>query len=118
MDREGFELVDAAFQQDLFRESQPIKEKWEAHYRKKNYDGLSNEEKARAKAQDQEQKTHKIKSEIAPIREKLSFAHFPDIGREAALEKVEKEEQRQEVLDRIRGKLKEKTNEKFKGKER
>jgi len=92
MDREGFKLIDKTYQQEVAAENQAIEERIRLEYAEKSRNILVNHKDVQQKLDAEMNKKIEQEQQVrANIRGQL---HFGDGGREAALKKIQEQEQR------------------------
>lgn len=91
MDREGFNIIDKQYQEELATAKRKAQEKWEQEYSKKEYVGTP-EMQTQARAAMQTEMQQHIDEEVAGYEQQIGQFHYGDGGRDAVLKELERAE--------------------------
>lgn len=93
LDREGFNIIDRQYKEELAEAQRDIRKKWEQEYRKKRYIGTP-EMQAAARATMKDEMEQHIDKDVTACEQQISHVHFREFGgRQHVLQYLEQSEQ-------------------------
>lgn len=97
IDREGFNIVDAQYNKEVWQARQEVTQKWDTYYSQKHYHPVNMKD---AKKRDKQDRLDRIEKDLAEREARIGKFHFGEGGRSAALERLGEKES-QERTERI-----------------